>query len=96
MSAVPTGFANDSTPCYLKMTGFPPLIGNINQLNSGVITTLYLTTPIVLAAPFAPGGTAVAMNLALEPVGASPHGSVALRLNFYDATGALIGVQDIV
>jgi len=96
MSAVPTGFANETTPSFLKMTGFPPLIGNINQQNTGVITTLYLTTPIVLGAPFAPGGTAVAMNLALEPVGAAPHASVALRLNFYDAAGALIGIQDIV
>ena len=51
--------------------------------------------PIVLGPPFAPGGTAVSMALALEPTGAAPHATVALRLNFYDATGALIGVQDI-
>jgi hypothetical protein len=94
MSAVPTGFANQTSPCYLPSAG-GLVQGSITQRNGGSIMNLALTTPIVLGAPFAPGGTAVSFNLSLEPTGAAPHASVALRLNFYDATGALIGVQDV-
>lgn len=94
MSVVPTGFANATAPSFLPSTG-GLVQGDIVQRNPNVIMNLQLTNPIVLGAPFAPGGTAVAMNLALEPTGLAPHGVVALRLNFYDANGALIGVQDI-
>lgn len=94
MSVNPTGLANNNQSCFLLSTG-SIVDGGITQRNPGVIMNLLLTNPIVLGAPFAPGGTAVSMNLALEPVGGAPHAVVALRLNFYDANGALIGVQDI-
>lgn len=67
----------------------------MTQSNTGTLMNIQLTTPLQLAAPFAPGGTATSMNLSLIPVGASPHTAVNLRLNFYNSVGALIGVQDI-
>lgn len=95
MSAVPTGFANDTTTAFVNATN-GVLTGTLREINAGSIVNLSLTTPIVLGAPFAPGGTATQFNLSLQPVGVAPHAQVALRLNFYDATGALIGTQDVV
>lgn len=95
MSTLPTGFATPTVPSFLPSTG-GLVSGLIAQRNAGSVMNLTLTTPIVIGAPFAPGGTAAFANVSLQPIGAAPHAQVALRLNFYDSTGALIGTQDIV
>ena len=97
MSQVATGMANNTTASFVKADGSSVLTSaaGLQQRNPGVITSIQLTTPLVIGAPFAPGGTAASMNLALIPVGPAPHSAVNLRLNFYDVDGDLIGVQDI-
>lgn len=95
MANVATGMANETKPCFVSSTGASVLTGNLLQQNSGVITSIILTPPIVLGAPFTPGGAAASMNLALIPVGPAPHASVGLRMNFYDTNGNVVGIQDI-
>lgn len=93
MSTVATGMANNSTPSFLAANASSTLLGVLTQQNTGVITNIILNPPLVLTTPFSPGGTAVAMNLALLPTG-SPVTAVGLRINFYNAAGSIIGIKD--